>query len=120
MPLSGSKEFVEELLLRPFQSADNVLQVMDGCDVSGHALLTSGFRNPILVPEKNGLRIRVPSNFAPSDLLDYMNPELVVDVIDVRAQVEIQMSLKAFVDHFTASKRTKLLNMLSLEFSRTE
>lgn len=120
MPLSGSKEFIDDLLIRPFQSAGSVLKVMNGCDVSGHALFSSGFLNPILVPEKDGLRIRIPSTFIPSDLLSYIEPELVVDVIDVRAQVEIQMTLKEFVDHFTVNKRTRLLNMLSLEFSRTD
>ncbi|VDP95460.1 unnamed protein product [Echinostoma caproni] len=42
-----------------------------------------------------------------------------VDVIDVREQNEIQLTLKELVDHFNARPRSRLLNMLSLEFSQT-
>ncbi|KAA3675432.1 lysine-specific demethylase 7A [Paragonimus westermani] len=48
-----------------------------------------------------------------------LDPDLVVDVIDVRAQCEVQMVLKEFVECFISCPRTKLLNMLSLEFSQS-
>lgn len=48
-----------------------------------------------------------------------VDPHHIVDVIDVREQVEIQMTLEELVEHFAASPRTRLLNMLSLEFSQT-
>ncbi|TGZ67239.1 hypothetical protein CRM22_004904 [Opisthorchis felineus] len=120
MPLSGSEEFIKELLQRTFRSTEGHVQVMKGCDVNGHALICDGFNMPILVTEKDGLRIRVPShNFMPEDLLKFMDPNFTVDVIDVRQQAEVQMALGDFIGHFVSKHRVRLLNMLSLEFSQT-
>ncbi|OON18028.1 JmjC domain protein, partial [Opisthorchis viverrini] len=132
MPLSGSEEFIEELLQRTFRSTEGHVQVMKGCDVNGHSLICDGFNMPILVTEKDGLRMRVPpENFMPEDLLKFMgincfsgrnchiDPNFIVDVIDVRLQAEVQMALGDFVGHFVSKHRVRLLNMLSLEFSQT-
>ncbi|KAF8561130.1 hypothetical protein P879_09001 [Paragonimus westermani] len=120
MPLSGSQEFIDSLLGRSFLSPDDCVEIMEGCEVNGHALICNGFTKPVLVPKQDGLRIRTPEvNFCPQDLLTHMDPDLVVDVIDVRAQCEVQMVLKEFVKCFISCPRTKLLNMLSLEFSQS-
>ncbi|KAF7261602.1 hypothetical protein EG68_00979 [Paragonimus skrjabini miyazakii] len=120
MPLSGSQEFIDSLLKYSFLSPDDCVEIMEGCEVNGHALICNGFTKPVLVPKQDGLRIRTPeANFCPQDLLTHMDPDLVVDVIDVRAQCEVQMVLREFVEHFNSCPRTKLLNMLSLEFSQS-
>lgn len=120
MPLSGSQEFCDELLRRHILCASDEVQEVSGYDINGHELTVRGFDKPLLVGKRDGLRIRVPScSFLPSNLLSYIDPHRIVDVIDVREQVEIQMTLKELVEHFAASPRTRLLNMLSLEFSQT-
>ncbi|KAF6777859.1 hypothetical protein AHF37_02727 [Paragonimus kellicotti] len=120
MPLSGSQEFIDSLLKRSFSSPEDCVEILEGCEVNGHALICNGFNKPVLVPKQDGLRIRTPeANFCPQDLLTHMDPDLVVDVIDVRAQCEVQMVLREFVEHFISVPRTKLLNMLSLEFSQS-
>ncbi|KAA0193943.1 Histone lysine demethylase PHF8 [Fasciolopsis buskii] len=132
MPLSGSQEFCDELLRRNILWYDSLLVINSACsatdevqevsgyDINGHELTIRGFDKPLLVGKRDGLRIRVPScSFLPSNLLSYIDPHHIVDVIDVREQVEIQMTLEELVEHFAASPRTRLLNMLSLEFSQT-
>ncbi|VDQ13076.1 unnamed protein product [Trichobilharzia regenti] len=94
--------------------------VMNGCDVCGHTFMANGFRKPVLVRSKDGLRIKVPlEKFTHRDLTKFIDPATVVDVIDVRQQMEIQMPLWDLVDQFSHDTRPVLLNMLSLEFSRT-
>ncbi|CAH8457285.1 unnamed protein product [Schistosoma rodhaini] len=110
MALSGSKEFVDMLLAREFTSADDQVLIMNGCDVSGHSFKANGFSKPVLVPL---------DSFSHTDLTRFIDPSTQVDVIDVRQQVEIQMTLQELVDHFSSPRRQVLLNMLSLEFSRT-
>ncbi|CAH8457270.1 unnamed protein product [Schistosoma rodhaini] len=120
MALSGSKEFVDMLLAREFTSADDQVLIMNGCDVSGHSFKANGFSKPVLVRSKDGLRLKVPlDSFSHTDLTRFIDPSTQVDVIDVRQQVEIQMTLQELVDHFSSPRRQVLLNMLSLEFSRT-
>ncbi|CAH8456131.1 unnamed protein product [Schistosoma turkestanicum] len=120
MALSGSKEFVDMLLAREFTSADGLVLIMNGCDVSGHSFKTNGFTKPVLVRSKDGLRLKVPlESFSHTDLTRFIDPNIQVDVIDVRQQVEIQMTLQELVDHFSSPSRQVLLNMLSLEFSKT-
>ncbi|KAH8852201.1 Lysine-specific demethylase 7A [Schistosoma japonicum] len=120
MALSGSKEFVDMLLAREFASADDQVLFMNGCDVSGHSFKTNGFTKPVLVKSKDGLRLKVPvDSFKHTDLTRFIDPSVQVDVIDVRQQIEIQMSLQDLVDQFSSPRRQVLLNMLSLEFSKT-
>ncbi|CAH8825938.1 unnamed protein product [Trichobilharzia szidati] len=108
------------LLAREFPSAEDYVMVMNGCDVCGHSFMANGFRKPVLVRSKDGLRIKVPvESFTPRDLTKFIDPVTVVDVIDVRQQTEIQMPLRDLVDQFCSDTRPMLLNMLSLEFSRT-
>ncbi|KAK4474141.1 hypothetical protein MN116_003443 [Schistosoma mekongi] len=120
MALSGSKEFIDMLLAREFARADDQVLFMNGCDVSGHTFKTNGFKKPVLVRSKDGLRLKVPlDSFKHTDLIRFIDPSVQVDVIDVRQQIEIQMSLQDLVDHFSSPRRQVLLNMLSLEFSKT-
>ncbi|VEL29811.1 unnamed protein product, partial [Protopolystoma xenopodis] len=43
-----------------------------------------------------------------------------IDVIDVNIQQEEKMQLKTFIKHFLSEKRERLLNVLSLEFSKSK
>jgi hypothetical protein len=44
----------------------------------------------------------------------------IIDVIDVTKQSDVRMTLKEFVEYFTEPLRTKVFNVISLEFSDTE
>ncbi|TPP57096.1 putative f-box protein jemma [Fasciola gigantica] len=132
MPLSGSQEFCDDLLRRQFLwyhtvlasyvgfSASGEVHEVSGYEINGHELSLRGFSKPLLVRNRDGLRIRVPPcSFLPSNLLSYIDSHHKVDVIDVREQTEIQMTLGELVEHFCSRPRTRLLNMLSFEFSQT-
>lgn len=43
-----------------------------------------------------------------------------IDVIDVTKQADLRMTLKEFVEYFLEPLRTKVFNVISLEFSDTE
>lgn len=43
-----------------------------------------------------------------------------IDVIDVAKQEDHKMFLREWTDYYTATRRQKILNVISLEFSNTK
>lgn len=83
-------------------------------------LNTKGFNNPIVINNKEGLdMIMPPDNFSYIDVLKLVGDEKEIDVIDVCRQANIRMTLGEFVEYVVNNGRTRIFNVVSLEFSNT-
>ncbi|XP_046405533.1 histone lysine demethylase PHF8-like isoform X2 [Ischnura elegans] len=117
---SGTPVFIEELRSRHFPSADDITLKMHGQQLTVQYLQRTGFNDPILIPHREGLGMTVPADtFSVSDVEYYVGSERKVDVIEVTNQTGIRMKLGEFVKYFKKPKRTKVLNLISLEFTGT-
>ncbi|XP_032893691.1 lysine-specific demethylase 7A isoform X2 [Amblyraja radiata] len=117
---AGTPVFVRHLRARHFPSAGGIVIKMHGTQLTHKYLEKHGFDFPILVPKIDGLGIALPSStFSVRDLEEYVGGEKVIDVIDVARQADCKMKLREFVEYYNA-QRTKVLNVISLEFSDTK
>lgn len=93
---------------------------MIGHQLTESALVTQGFDIPIIIGHKEGLDMVMPNeSFSLYDIQSYIGEDFEMDVIDVTRQTDIKMKLKEFVDYFNSMDRTKIYNVISLEFSKT-
>eukprot|EP00039_Didymoeca_costata_P005740 m.84040 g.84040 ORF g.84040 m.84040 type:complete len:694 (-) comp12952_c0_seq2:1289-3370(-) len=82
----------------------------------------TGFRKPLLFPvsEKEGLGITVPdSDFSIENVRDLIGKSRKLDVMDCSTQEPLQMTLADWTTYYTSKKKSKLLNVISLEFSHS-
>ncbi|XP_066997900.1 histone lysine demethylase PHF8 isoform X2 [Anabrus simplex] len=118
---TGTAVFIKELKSRHFSSADDVVKKLPGKLLTVRYLQEHGFENPILIEDKEGLDMVVPTeDFSVLDVERYIGPDREVDVIDVTRQTDIRMKLCDFVQYFYSGNRDKILNVISLEFSNTK
>ena len=83
----------------------------------------TGFPNPIVVKQHRGLGMRVPtSKFSVHDVRICVGSQRLIDVVHVDTQQSSQMTMKSWTDYYDqpSEKRTRLLNVISLEFSHTK
>ncbi|KAG8320788.1 Lsd1/2 complex PHD finger containing protein Phf2 [Homalodisca vitripennis] len=118
---TGTPVFIQELKTRHFPSADPVVTRLTGSQLTVAHLYQNGFEQPIMVEEKDGLDIRVPSEyFTVQDVEALVGSDREVDVIDVARQADIRMRVCDFVNYFNNPMRQRVLNLISLEFSTTK
>lgn len=80
-----------------------------------------GFNIPLLVKEKTGLGLQVPSsNFTINDVRMCVGSRRMLDVMDVNTQKNMEMSMKEWQKYYEDPNKKKLLNVISLEFSHTK
>lgn len=93
---------------------------MRGHELTEDLLLQQGFGNPIIIDGKEGLGMTIPpENFSVFDVEGYIGGDHEMDVIDSTRQTDIKMSLKDFVGYFNGFDRSRIFNVISLEFSNT-
>jgi len=95
---------------------------MRGEDVTMEHFQRTGFKLPIMVPEKTGLHMRVPdSSFTITDVRNLVGGRRILEVMNSATQSNAEMTLKDWEEFFTDPDRdgTKL-NVISLEFSHTK
>ncbi|CAF1108320.1 unnamed protein product [Rotaria magnacalcarata] len=83
----------------------------------------TGFPNPIVIKQHRGLGLRVPtSKFTVHDVRTCVGSQRLIDVVHVDTQQSSQMTMKSWTDYYDqpSEKRTRLLNVISLEFSHTK
>ena len=90
----------------------------------------TGFNTPILVKNKSGLDMTLPStDFTVTDVKNLVGAKRMVDVMDCKTQKNCQMSMKEWEDYYNnetpetsenPSERRRQLNVISLEFSFTK
>ncbi|CAH1801472.1 unnamed protein product [Owenia fusiformis] len=120
--IEGSRTYSIESILQSDKFDDEKLvKVMEGKDVTVAYWQKHGFDTPIVVHERSGLGMRVPSeNFKVNDVKQCVGSRRVVDVMDVNTQKALMMTMKEWVSYYTNPDRSELLNVISLEFSHTK
>lgn len=117
---TGTYVFMKELKSRHFENADSIVTRLNGEQFNLQYLLHSGFINPVLVVKKDGLGLVMPpEDLTVSDVMDFIGPDFMLDVIDVRKQEDLKMTMSEWVDYFNSYDRSKVFNVISLEFSDT-
>uniref|UniRef100_A0A8D2IZW9 PHD finger protein 8 n=1 Tax=Varanus komodoensis TaxID=61221 RepID=A0A8D2IZW9_VARKO len=117
---TGSGQFIKELRSRTFPSADEVILKPSGTQLTVEFLEENSFSVPILVLKKDGLGMTLPPpSFTVRDVEHYVGADKEIDVIDVTRQADLKMRLGDFVSYYCSSRREKVLNVISLEFSET-
>ncbi|KAL1492649.1 hypothetical protein ABEB36_010877 [Hypothenemus hampei] len=117
---TGTPAFIRELRSRHFPSADDILIKASGQDLTEEFFNTKGFNNPIIINNKDGLDMTMPpENFSYVDVMKLIGDDKEIDVIDVCRQSSIRMTLGDFVNYVASNGRTRIFNVVSLEFSNT-
>jgi hypothetical protein len=97
------------------------LQELPGDQVTLKLIQRHGFDKPILVTSPEGLDLSVPSkDFVVRDVGKLVGYDRLIDVMDVRTQKNIEMTMRDWCKYYESSNRDRLLNVISLEFSHTE
>lgn len=117
---TGTPVFIRELRARHFASENELVKHMHGHELTEAVLVTHGFEVPVVINSKEGLDIVLPpEDFSLFDVESHIGGDFEMDVIDVTRQTDIKMKLKDFVAYYNNSNRTKVYNVISLEFSNT-
>ncbi|XP_014615813.1 PREDICTED: histone lysine demethylase PHF8-like isoform X1 [Polistes canadensis] len=117
---TGTEVFIRELKSRHFPKADDIVKHVRGQQLTLQYLQNNGFETPIIIDGKDGLDMSVPPpNFSVYDVESYIGGEREMDVIDVTRQSNIRMKLRDFVEYYNDPCRTRVFNVISLEFTNT-
>ncbi|XP_057324502.1 histone lysine demethylase PHF8-like isoform X1 [Microplitis mediator] len=117
---TGTSVFIHELKSRHFPKADDVVKHVRGQQLTLQYLQTNGFETPVIIDSKEGLDMTLPpSTFTVQDVEKYIGGDREIDVIDVSKQNNIRMILRDFVEYYTDPLRSRVLNVISLEFTDT-
>ncbi|UYV69671.1 PHF2 [Cordylochernes scorpioides] len=119
---TGTPVFIHELKSRCFSSAEEILVRLRAQLLTLPYLLQSGFDRPIMVENKSGLGMMLPpedDGFSVLDVMKYLGEDFSFPVIDVTRQNDIRMTMREWVDYFLDPNRSKVYNVISLEFSNT-
>lgn len=112
--------FIRELCARHFTPENEVVLHLTGHQLTEGFLKANGLNKPIVIANIEGLNMRIPSeHFSLYDVVTYVGGEKDIDVIDVGRQSNIKMKLAEYVDYFLSLNRTRVFNVVSLEFSNT-
>ncbi|CAH0599161.1 unnamed protein product [Chrysodeixis includens] len=120
----GTPAWVRALAARPLRPAPAALQRLTPHQFTEEFIRDNGFTRPVTFTVTEGLDMKVPnpSTFTVRSVLRFCGAQLEVEVIDVRKQSTLRMTLGDFVDYFETPpehRDEKVLNVLSLEFSET-
>lgn len=103
------------------QIREKHLKEFSGDDITLRLIQKHGFEKPILVRKPNGLDLRVPpKSFLVRDVRNCVGHQRIIDVMDVKTQKNIEMSMKDWCKYYESKNRDRLLNVISLEFSHTK
>ena len=114
----GTMMFLEELSKRFFSSSDDITMKVSGKQLTLPYLNQTGFNQPILVTDKEGLGITVPPpGYGVHDVSQAMGQDHLLDIIDGLRQKTCQMTIDQFSQNFTDPESDRVLNCLSLEIT---
>ncbi|XP_001606028.1 jmjC domain-containing histone demethylation protein 1 [Nasonia vitripennis] len=100
---------------------NGLFREMTGPELTVAYLQKHGLGIPLLVREKTGLGLRVPStNFTVNDVRTCVGSKRIVDVMDVNTQKNEDMTMKEWQKYYEDDNKDRLLNVISLEFSHTK
>ncbi|XP_071960096.1 histone lysine demethylase PHF8-like isoform X2 [Antedon mediterranea] len=118
---TGTLVFIKELKNRTFADASEIILKKRGWELSLEYFSENGFDTPILIEEKDGLDLLVPPpSFTVHDVESLVGSSFELDVIDVPKQETNKMLLKQWCEYYCHPQRHNILNVISLEFSKTK
>ncbi|XP_063396735.1 lysine-specific demethylase 2A-like isoform X2 [Mytilus trossulus] len=119
--IEGKRTYSVEEKLKSTKYNKEFVKILKGEDFTVKYLQEHGLETPIVFHEKSGLGLRVPSeNFKVSDVKQCVGSRRMLDVMDVNTQKGIEMSMRDWVQYYENTERSRLLNVISLEFSHTK
>uniref|UniRef100_A0A8D0GXZ0 Uncharacterized protein n=1 Tax=Sphenodon punctatus TaxID=8508 RepID=A0A8D0GXZ0_SPHPU len=113
---------LEEKLKSKMYHGDFV-RAMAGKDFTFEYVQREALRHPLIFRSKEGLGIKMPDpDFTVRDVKLLVGSRRIVDVMDVNTQKGTEMSMSQFVRYYETpeAERSKLYNVISLEFSHTK
>ena len=111
---------IEEQLNSP-KFANDFVKIVQRDDVSVKFFQENGFTTPVLVKNKSSLAMKVPdSSFGVDDIRKLVGNNRILDVMDVSIQKDTTMTMKDWCAYWKKEPREKILNVISLEFTRTK
>ncbi|EGT35709.1 hypothetical protein CAEBREN_21031 [Caenorhabditis brenneri] len=118
-----SKYDLESLMRDPAFQHPEFVHTMNPEDLTVEWYEKNAFDNPIHFrcdPTRIGMTVP-PSTFTVNDILDLVGGNRMIEVVKVKDQGSVKMSLQEFVDFYNTPEadRTTLYNVLSLEYSLT-
>lgn len=103
------------------QVIDKYLLKMSGYEMNLKLIQKIGFDKPIFLVKPDGLELKMPpKSFLVRDVKNCVGSDRLIDVMDVKTQKNIQMTMKDFCKYYESKHKDKLLNVISLEFSHTK
>ncbi|CAK9304375.1 unnamed protein product [Gordionus sp. m RMFG-2023] len=110
-----------EKLADPKFELETYIRELKGEDFTVKYIQENGFEYPLIFKDKSGLGLRVPSqNFNVDDVRRLVGSHRLLDVMDVETQKDLVMTMKDWCKYFKNPVKHKLLNVISLEFSKTK
>ncbi|CAH1955521.1 unnamed protein product [Acanthoscelides obtectus] len=117
---TGTLVFIRELCSRHFVPETDIVVHMRGQQLTESLLKAHGFSNPIVIDSKEGLDIVLPPDtFSHYDVESYVGRDKEIDVIDVGRQTSAKMKMNDFIEYYNSLNRSRIFNVVSLEFSNT-
>ncbi|XP_054166951.1 lysine-specific demethylase 2A-like [Oppia nitens] len=112
----------EKLVSAKFDCLDtDIVREMSGDELNVSFIQRNGFEKPIVVKHMKGLGMKMPTDtFNVNDVKQCVGSRRMLDVMDVQTQQDETMTMKEWCEYFSAPKRDRLLNVISLEFSHTK
>ncbi|CAJ0600990.1 unnamed protein product [Cylicocyclus nassatus] len=117
------KDFIKREANIPPPSDQHVTICKDGFEFMEQFDRRANWKKVFLIEEARGLELRVPDrdeDFTLRTIVEILGRTYKVDTIDVYRQVTQSMCIGTFYDKMIDSNRTRLYNILSLEFSQND
>ncbi|KJE91122.1 hypothetical protein CAOG_002306 [Capsaspora owczarzaki ATCC 30864] len=121
--LQPGRRFVDQLKSKAFAPMEQCVVVEEAAVVTPLYFATKGFSKPLLFRSSAGLDMMMPPpSFTVQDVLEHVGSSRKLDVMDVATQKSETMTMGAFAAYFQtpAAQRDRILNLISLEFSKTK
>jgi hypothetical protein len=108
-------------LLHAFPFASDTFPRLSGHELTLDYLRSTGFNEPIVIPNKEGLDLRMPGpQTTIHDLVEAIGRDHPVEVMDVETQGSLEgWMMQDWGEYFDNTTRSKVLNVISLEVSNT-
>ncbi|XP_059468980.1 histone lysine demethylase PHF8-like isoform X2 [Neocloeon triangulifer] len=119
---TGTPKFISELKTRIFCSASEIVKRSNGVDFNINHLTEHGFSNPVLLEPAESIEgfQMVSKDF------DFYNVPQVIDgtkeitAICCTSQSATRLNVDDYIKYYTSGDRSRILNVLSLEYCNTE
>lgn len=100
---------------------DPNVREMKSKDFNLNFVRKTGLRTPLRFKERDHLGMAIPdASFTVNDVMREVGADRVVDVMDCSTQEALSMKMSDWVAYYNDPKKERLLNVISLEFSKSK